>query len=386
MATETSDTPSPAKSSKRGDDAESQPQSKLTVKWNLMKSQPQSSLVVHAGPNLEHMDFEATDASTQQNPEQMDEGSTGTLSSLQHLAKDFSFGDQFFNDKPSDAENEKTTVETEAESMVSVTIHQDTSAIPPMTSPVIDLISRPDSPNEHRPLPATATATATTTTTITTLPLPPQPQQSTTDSILIKRISELEQHMADLVQANLALEERMDKHGSRLYKLENLDIPHQVIKVVDGIVTDAIDWAIQAPLQDRFRDLPEADMKEILYHRMWETNSYKAHEDHKKLYEALEKSMDCDHSDQLLTDLAKARRKKKKRHDSPKTPPGSSPHQPPPPLPPTGPSGTLGAFGTFGSSQLPSPPLPLSTNQSDQSKSIAAPSSSKTVASAEYTA
>ncbi|GKF21764.1 hypothetical protein Tco_0070402, partial [Tanacetum coccineum] len=100
--------------------------------------------------------------------------STGTLSSLQHLAKDFSFGDQFFNDKPSDAENEKTTVETEAESMVSITIHQDTSAIPPMTSPVIDLISRPDSPNEHRPLPATATAT--TTTTITNLPLLPQPQ------------------------------------------------------------------------------------------------------------------------------------------------------------------------------------------------------------------
>ncbi|GJV29199.1 hypothetical protein Tco_1385647 [Tanacetum coccineum] len=175
--------------------------------------------------------------------------------------------------------------------MVSVTIHQDTSAIPPMTSSVIDLISRPDSPNEHRPLPAIATATTTTTTSITTLPLPPQPQQSTTYSILIKRI-------------------------------------------VDKLVTDAVDWAIQAPLWDRLRDLPEADMKEILHHRMWETNSYKAHEDHKKLYEALEKSMDRDHSDQLLTDLAEARRKKKKRHDSPKTPPGSPPHQPHPPLPP----------------------------------------------------
>ncbi|GKD09228.1 retrovirus-related pol polyprotein from transposon TNT 1-94 [Tanacetum coccineum] len=35
------------------------------------ESQPQSSHVVHAGPNLEHMDLEATDASTQQNPEQM---------------------------------------------------------------------------------------------------------------------------------------------------------------------------------------------------------------------------------------------------------------------------------------------------------------------------
>ncbi|GJY22194.1 hypothetical protein Tco_0394760 [Tanacetum coccineum] len=194
-----------------------------------------------------------------------------TLSSLQHLAKDFSFGDQFFNDKPSDAENEKTTAETKAESMVSITIHQDTSAIPLMTSPVIDLISRPDSPNEHQPLPATTTATATTTTattTITTLPLPPQPQQSTTDSILITRIGELEQIMANLIQDNEHLKESLDSHGSRLYKLENLNISYQVSKAVDEIVTDAVDWVIQAPLKDRFRDLPEADMKEILYQRM----------------------------------------------------------------------------------------------------------------------
>ncbi|GJU80842.1 hypothetical protein Tco_1283207 [Tanacetum coccineum] len=192
--------------------------------------------------------------------------------------------------------------------------------------------------------------------------------------------------MADLLQDNLALEERLDKHGSRLYKLENLDIPHQVSKAVDEIVTDAVDWAIQAPLRDRFRDLPEADMKEILHHRMWETKSYEAHEDHKNLYEALEKSMDRDHSDQLLTDLAEARKKKKRRHESPKTPPGSPPHQPPPPPPPAGPSRTSGAFGTSGLSQLPPPSPTLSTNQSDQSKGTAAPSSSKTAPSAEYTA
>ncbi|GKD06858.1 hypothetical protein Tco_1186543, partial [Tanacetum coccineum] len=166
--------------------------------------QPQSTSVVHAGPNLEHTDVEVTDASSQPQPEQIDEGfiattyprvqenlkltfdehvileepisSTGTLSSLQHLAKDFSFGDQFFNDKPSEADNEKTTADTQAESMVSVIIHQDTFAVPPMTSIVIDLISRPDSPNVHRPLPTTSTATATTTTIMTTLPLPPQPQ------------------------------------------------------------------------------------------------------------------------------------------------------------------------------------------------------------------
>ncbi|GKF97080.1 hypothetical protein Tco_0292901, partial [Tanacetum coccineum] len=107
--------------------------------------------------------------------------------------------------------------------------------------------------------------------------------------------------------------------------------------------------------------------------------------DHKKMYEALEKSMDRDHSEQLLTDLAEVQRKKKMRHESPKTPHGSPPYQPPPPPPPAGPSRTSGASGASGSSQLPPPSPPPSTNQSDQSKSTAAPSSSKTVTSAEYT-
>ncbi|GKB14721.1 hypothetical protein Tco_0848644 [Tanacetum coccineum] len=251
--------------------------------------------------------------------------------------------------------------------MVTVPIHQDTSSVPLMTTPVIDLIvSQLVTTTVQAPLP-TSIATVTSIIKTSLLPPPTQPQQGSLDSILIQCISELEQHMANLLQVNLALEERLDKHRSRLYKLENLDIPHQVSKAVDEIVTDVVDWAIQAPLSDRFRDLPEANMKEILHHRMGETKSYKAHEDRKKLYEALEK-------------------KKKRRHESPKTPPGSPPHQPPPPLPPAGPSGTLGASGTSGSSQLPPPPPPLSTNQSGQSKGTAAPSSSKTTTSSEYMA
>nr|GEV09841.1 hypothetical protein [Tanacetum cinerariifolium] len=125
-------------------------------------------------------DLEATNVLTQPHPEQMDEGftvtsylnvhenlkltieeqvilkepasSTRTLSSLQHLAKDLIFGDLFFNDKPFEVDNEKTTAETKVESMVSVIIQQDTSVIPPMTTPIINLTSRLDSPNVHRPL------------------------------------------------------------------------------------------------------------------------------------------------------------------------------------------------------------------------------------------
>ncbi|GJS60293.1 hypothetical protein Tco_0655077 [Tanacetum coccineum] len=265
---------------------------------NAAVSQPQPSHVVHAGPNLEHMDVEENLKLPTEDQVRLEEptSSAGTLSSLQNLDKEFSFTNKFLEEKLQEDEPKKTNIESEVQSMVTVPIHQDTSSFPLMTTPVIDLtVSQPVSTTVQAPLP-----TSTTTCIVS--------------------------------------------------------------KAVDEIVTDAVDWAIQAPLKDRFRDLPEADMKEIIHHRMWETKSYEAHEDHKKLYEALEKSMDRDHSDQLLTDLAEVRRKKKRRHESPKTPPGSPPHHLPPPPPPAGPFGTLGTSGASRLSQLPPPPPTPSTN------------------------
>ncbi|GJT16251.1 retrovirus-related pol polyprotein from transposon TNT 1-94 [Tanacetum coccineum] len=226
------------------------------------ESQPQSSHVVHARPNLEHMDFEVTNASTQQNPKQMDEeftttaypsvqenlklltedqvrleeptSSAGTLSSLQNLDKELSFTNQFL----------------------------DTSSVPLMTTPVIDLtMSQPVSKTVQAPLP-TSTTTVITIITTTSLPPPlPQPQQSTADLILIRRI---------------------------------------------------VDWAMQALLRARFRDLPTVDMKEILQQRMFEDDSYKANNVHNDLYETLQKSLE------------------------------SPPSQPPPPPPLVGASGAPG--------------------------------------------
>nr|GEZ05489.1 histone deacetylase 14 [Tanacetum cinerariifolium] len=207
------------------------------------------SPAVHTGSDREHMDIDVADEPA---------SSLGTLSSLQHLSKDICFGDLFFSDKPSDVDNDKANAKTEVKSMMSVPIQQDMSSIPPMTSSIIDITSRPESP---------------------------------------KQIGELKYVMANLIQENKGLEERLDKHGARLYKLEQLDIPHQVSKA---------------------------------------------------LYEALEKSMNHDHSQELTQDLAEARKKKKK---------------------------------------LAPPPPPLSsTNQDSQSKGSAAPSSSKTSASVEYQA
>nr|GEZ10257.1 hypothetical protein [Tanacetum cinerariifolium] len=243
--------------------------------------------------------------------------STRTLSSLHQLDKDFTFGDQYINDKSSDAEKEKTQAEAKVESMVTVTIQQDTSTVPPRTFTVVELPRlRPDDPNVHSPLlsmalvatPTTATTIITTTTITTTtstietptpLFLPPQPPQSNPN---------LESH------------------------LEEID--------VNEIVTDTVDWAMQALLRARFSDFLAIDIKEIIYQLMFEDNSYQAHADHNNLFEAPEKSIEHDHSDQLLEDLAEAQRKHKKRRDSPRTPSGSPPPQPPLPPPPSGASGT----------------------------------------------
>ncbi|GJX92913.1 hypothetical protein Tco_0347499 [Tanacetum coccineum] len=146
--------------------------------------------------------------------------------------------------------------------------------------------------------------------------------------------------------------------------MENLNIPQKVSKVVDEIVTDAVDWAMQAPLRARFSDLPAVDMKEVLQQWMFKDKSYLAHEDHKNLFEALEKSLERDHSNQLLTDLEEARKKKRKKRASPRTPSGSPPSQPPPPPPPTSASGAPASAQQQGSKAPSSSKTTASTPQS----------------------
>ncbi|GKD66979.1 hypothetical protein Tco_1309087 [Tanacetum coccineum] len=114
-----------------------------------------------------------------------------------------------------------------------------------------------------------------------------------------------------------------------------------VSKTVDEIVTDAVDWAMQAPLRAHFNDLPTVDIKEILQQRM----------------------------------------KKRKRRESLRTPHGSPPSQPPPPPPPTGMFAAQGTLGALGSSQLPPPPphSSIGTSGSAQQQGSKALSLSKTV-------
>nr|GEZ59225.1 hypothetical protein [Tanacetum cinerariifolium] len=125
------------------------------------------SPVVYARSDREHMDLDVADISPLPSTEQLDEGFTATA-----YLKDISFGDLFFSDRPSDANKNS---QTRVESMVNVPIQQAMYSISLMTSPIIDLTSRPESPKEHQQFKATTTDTTTTTITIT-LPPPQAPQ------------------------------------------------------------------------------------------------------------------------------------------------------------------------------------------------------------------
>nr|GEW09014.1 hypothetical protein [Tanacetum cinerariifolium] len=216
--------------------------------------------------------------------------SSGTLLSMKNLDDDFTFDDQVLNDKPTKEEPVKTTMETKAESMVIVSIHQASTLVPPLSTPIIDLSPpKPVSSPLQEPIIA-----ATTKATTTTLQLPPLPQQQgTTDSSL----------------------------DSRVLMLEQRYLPHKINQIINEVVKAVVHVALQAPIQDRFRELLEGDMKEIIHQRMFESGSYKSLPKHVALYKALDASMERANRGEFLVEKDKSR---KRRHDD------QDPPQPPP--------------------------------------------------------
>ncbi|GKD46811.1 hypothetical protein Tco_1271456 [Tanacetum coccineum] len=194
---------------------------------------------------------------------------------------------------------------------------RDHSLIPPLSTSMIDL-------SPPKPVPSTTQApifTATTaTTTKTTLPLPLQ-QQSTIDSKLVARVTTLENKFSNFEQKSNTLDNTTQNLGSRVFTLELRDLPHKINQTVNEVVKEAVHVALQAPLRDRFRELPEADMKEILHQRMFESGTYKLLHEHVALYEALEASMERANKDEFLAEKDKSSKRRRDDQD------------PPPPLP-----------------------------------------------------
>nr|GEY75591.1 hypothetical protein [Tanacetum cinerariifolium] len=181
--------------------------------------------------------------------------------------------------------------------MVTVPIHQASSLVPSLSTPIIDL-------SPPKLVPATTHApifTATTMPTTTTYPLPPPPpQQSTSDFELAARVAALEQKLAAFKENSKTLDNTTQNLRSRVFTLELWDLPYNIDQIVNTVAKKAIHIALQASLRDRFRELPEADMKEILHQRMFESGSYKSLPKHVELYEALEASMEQANRDDFL--------------------------------------------------------------------------------------
>ncbi|GJU38481.1 hypothetical protein Tco_1191438 [Tanacetum coccineum] len=141
----------------------------------------------------------------------------------------------------------KANMESKTESMVTIPIHQASSSVPPLSTPVIDLIP----PKAVSPLAQEPVFTATTATKTTTLlPPPPPQQQSTTDPTLAARVLALEQIYANFEKKN--------------------------------------------------------KMKEILRDQMFESGSYRSQTEHTTLYEALEASMDRENRDEFVEETVKS--------------------------------------------------------------------------------
>ncbi|GJU21683.1 hypothetical protein Tco_1155025 [Tanacetum coccineum] len=111
--------------------------------------------------------------------------------------------------------------------------------------------------------------------------------------------------------------------SSRIFTLELRDLPHKINQTRNEVVKEAVHVALQAPLRDRFRELPEADMKEILHQRMFESGSYKSLPEHVALYESLEASMEHANRDEFLAEKDKSRKRRRDDQDPPPPPPDS---------------------------------------------------------------
>ncbi|GJQ92345.1 putative reverse transcriptase domain-containing protein [Tanacetum coccineum] len=148
------------------------------------------------------------------------------------------------------------------------------SSVPPLSTPVIDLTPpKPVSPPVQEPV-------FTTTTTTTLLPPPPPPpplqQQSTTDPELANRVSALEEICANLAKKSKLQDQTAQALSSRIFTLENHDLYLKIDNYINETVKEAVQNALQALVRERFRELLEFEMKEILRDRMFESGSYKS--------------------------------------------------------------------------------------------------------------
>ncbi|GKE96446.1 hypothetical protein Tco_1581301, partial [Tanacetum coccineum] len=111
--------------------------------------------------------------------------------------------------------------------------------------------------------------------------------------------------------------------GSRVFALELQDLPHKINQTLNEVVKEVVHVALQSPLRDRFKEMPKADMKEIIHQRMFKSGTYKSLPEHVALYEAPEVSMERANIDEFLAENDKSRKRRRDDQDPPPPPPDS---------------------------------------------------------------
>nr|GEW45331.1 integrase, catalytic region, zinc finger, CCHC-type, peptidase aspartic, catalytic [Tanacetum cinerariifolium] len=112
----------------------------------------------------------------------------------------------------------------------------------------------------------------------------------------------LDEKMDELYQGQGGLDP-VDEH---VILKEPYTIGDQFINLNQLKMNCAVHIALQAPLRERFKELSEADMIEILHQRMFKSGSYKSLPEHVALYEALKASMEQAQRDEFLVEKDKS--------------------------------------------------------------------------------
>ncbi|GJV19765.1 retrovirus-related pol polyprotein from transposon TNT 1-94 [Tanacetum coccineum] len=137
-----------------------------------------------------------------------------------------------------------------------------------------------------------------------------KPTEEATDLELANHVFALEEICANLAKKNKHQDQTTQALSSRIFALENHDLYSKIDKYINEIVKEVVQNSLQAPVRERFRELSEFKMKEILCDWMFESGSYKSHPKYITLYEALEASMYRENREEFVEAIAKSRKRR----------------------------------------------------------------------------
>ncbi|GKD32538.1 hypothetical protein Tco_1248047 [Tanacetum coccineum] len=140
------------------------------------------------------------------------------------------------------------------------------------------------------------------------------------DAELVARVFALEKRSANLEHVFTTQLKTSNNLASRIFTLEHHDLEQGIDNYVRETVNENVQIAFREPMLQRFRDLTEEEMKQMLYNWMFKSASYLSHPDHLALYEALEKSMDHDRQNTIHETLSKSRKRRRDDQDPPSPP------------------------------------------------------------------